>query len=365
MNRVVTAVSLAAVIATSSAAFAQAKKAPVKKAAASTTAPAAQNKTIVLGTTQLPGDFGKLGQTYTIGKDAPINFTLDSAHYAIDRFTVNSNTWAPKKDEKLLVLRFTVHNPLPREQSYYWGSIRFTAVDALDTNREAVQTVVRTGVYDQGAFNTSLKPAQKVQLETVIVVPANGQVPKLIVEREKNAPVIRYDLRGKVAAVPAPFADAADSTGSTALAEVPVQAGTFYPLAVYDVKLDSVEYTTEALAKREPKPGYRYVTATFTVKNASKSERAYYWGYFDATLRDADGEKVDFQQALLKASRNEVAQGNLEPGEETRVRLFFPVPEKVNAKTLYLRESYLSGNKGRVLAFDLDKAPVNTAATTP
>jgi hypothetical protein len=30
---------------------------------------------VVLGTTQLPGDFGQLGTTYTIGKAEPINFT--------------------------------------------------------------------------------------------------------------------------------------------------------------------------------------------------------------------------------------------------------------------------------------------------
>ncbi len=37
-------------------------------------------------------------------------------------------------------------------------------------------------------FNTDLKPAQKVELRTVIVVPAAGTVPKLIVEHHPAAP---------------------------------------------------------------------------------------------------------------------------------------------------------------------------------
>ena len=48
------------------------------------------------------------------------------------------------------------------------------------------------------------------------MVPAAGVVPKLIVEREQGAPVIRYDLRGKVKALPQPFADPSDTTGATA-----------------------------------------------------------------------------------------------------------------------------------------------------
>src|SRR5689334_6242046 len=73
---------------------------------------------VVLGTKQLPGDFGQFGTTYTIGKTRPVNFTLRSAEYTTTPFYVGNNTWVPKADEKLLVLHYTVHNPVAREQSY-------------------------------------------------------------------------------------------------------------------------------------------------------------------------------------------------------------------------------------------------------
>jgi hypothetical protein len=333
-------------------------KPPVKAKPAAAKPPANKGKQgpIVLGTTQLPGDFGKFGQTYTIGKYAPLNFTLTSARYTVDRFSVGNNVWTPKADEKLLVLKFTVHNPRPQETNLSWSSFRFTAVDAQDTNREYIQAIVRTGQYGEG-LNVNLKPAQKVECEVAILVAANGVTPKLIVQRDADAPVVRYDLRGKVDAVPAPFLDPAATDGATTRNEVPATAGTYYPLAALDVKLESTGSLAEKVPSRELKPGYRNFTATFSVKNPTPVKRNYYWSHWEAELRDADGEKVPYTQALLKASRLETgAGGDLEPGEEARFRFFFPLPENVQAKTLYLRDRSWTGGKGRVLVFDLSSA---------
>jgi hypothetical protein len=366
LRSIVLTVGLAAVlsVAASPAAHAQkgAKK-PAPPAKKPPVAPAVNKGPIVLGTTQLPGDFGKLGQTYTIGKREPINFTLDSVRYTADRFTVGNNTWTPKADEKLMILRYTVHNPLPKVQNYSWGQLKFTAVDAADTNREYIQAVRRAGVIDSG-FNADLKPAQKVQIEAAILVPASGVVPKLIVQRENDAPVIRYDLRGKVEKLPTPYADPADAEGATALKEVPVKAGEVGSLGPFDIKLESVAYTDESLGGREVKKGYRNVSAVFTIKNVAASKQRYYWGDFDVTGRDAEGEKVPYTQAMLKPSRNEKTDGDLEPGEEVRVRFYFPVPKEVSAKTMALKDLRTSGRDGRALVFDLTSAPAGQATAS-
>jgi hypothetical protein len=331
--------------------------APPKKPAANPAAKRAASGPIVLGTTQMPGDFGKFGQTYTVGKSTPINFTLDSARYAAERFTIGPNIWVPKRDEKVLVLRFTVHNPLPRTQRFYWADLKFTAVDATDTNREYIQAVRRAGVQD-ARFEAELKPAQKVQIETAIVVPAAGEVPKLIVEREAGAPVIRYDLRGKVGKLPAPFADPADATGATPAKEPTFAAGTPAPVGAMDVTLEAVgSIAGPAYNGDSPKPGYRYATVLVTLKNVTAAKRRYYWGDFDATARDADGEKVPFTQSMLKGTRNEKADGELEPGESVRVRFYFAVPESVQLKTVTLRDTAYSGVNGRPVVFDLTGAP--------
>ena len=328
------------------------KKAPAKKAPAPAKKPAAAKPAasgpIVLGTKQLPGDFGKLGATYTIGKSSPINFTLRSAEYRVDRFSVGSNVWGQEADQKLLVLHYTVHNPTKEELSFYWASLTFTAVDSQDINHEYIQAVIREGDPKATPVNVSLKPAQKLDVVTAVVVPAEGVVPKLIVQREEGAAVVRYDLRGKVKPLPAPFADPADASGATALKRVPAQAGVSYPLGLFDVTLDSTAFTTAALNEEAPEEGKRYFTAIFTIKNPTKDARSYYWATFEPLLKDADGETVEYNQVLLKASRDEKVNAELEPGDEARIRFFFTVPSDLGVKSLWLKEG-----DSRTLMFDV------------
>jgi hypothetical protein len=351
-SRFVSALAAGALLLSTSPAFA-AGLPPKKPAVVKPADPAAAKGPIVLGTTQLPGDFGKLGQTYTIGKRDPINFTLDSARYVADRFFVNGRGTYPKADEKLLVLRFTVHNPQPRDVYFDGARLTLTAVDAQDTNHVASGEAVRAGVTDQPAFGAALKPAQKVQLETVIRVPAKGEAPKLIVQREDGAPVIRYDLRGKAAPVAAPFADPADTTGATALKDVPVAPGAYVPFGGYDLKVESVAAVTGKLNGYAPQAGSRYLTVICSLRNATGADQPYYPQYFDTTLRDADGEKVAGNHSMLKASRDELASGKLAPGEEARVRFFFPLPTGVKAKSFTISEGLFGGRDGRTLTFDL------------
>lgn len=328
-------------------AAAKSKKAPAKKTAA-----AKPGGPIVLGTTQLPGDFGKLGQTYTIGKSQPVNFTLNSAEYTVMPFISGGNWHGPTAEQKLLMLHYTVHNPRPSEFPYSWSAIRFTAVDASDTNRTYITAVNREGTTDN--LSLSLKPAQKVGVVAAIMVPAAGVVPKLIVECEQGAPVIRYDLRGKVKALPEPFADPADSAGASARKEVPVPAGVFASMAAMDMRLDEVAFTTEALGRAEPQSGGRLVTAVFTIKNRGPGTLSYAWSTFNAVLKDTDGEKTEYNQVLLKARRDEPAQGNLAPGEEAKVRFAFPLPKDVAPKSLSITEnSVVSHETARVFVFDL------------
>ncbi len=330
-------------------------KPPVVKTTATPpikTTPTKPTGPIVLGTTQLPGDFGQFGTTYTIGQHEPINFTLKSAEYSIVPVTIGNMTWVPKADEKLLVLHYTVHNPNPAEFGYDWWSIRFIVVDGKDTNHEYIQAIGREGTTER--LSIRLKPAQKIDVYAAVVVPANGVVPKLMVEREKGAPIIRYDLRGKVTALPAPVADESDSTGATVRPVIAVPAGVSQQIGVFDVKIDQVSYVEGPLGRQTPKPGMRWMTATVNVKNKSGRNERYVWSDFRAELVDADGEKTPAVQALVKASRDEVAYGEVAPGEEARFRFLFPVPQNVTGKMLRLAEGKMvHATTARVFSFDL------------
>lgn len=304
--------------------------------------------TEVAGTTQLAGGEGELGKTYTLGKRDPLNFTLRSAEFTVSRVTIGTTVYAPKAGEKLLVLHYTVQNPQKQEENLSWRSFKFTAVDSKDVNQVFDSYVAREGTTE--SLDVSLKPAQKIDVVVVWPVPAAGVIPKLIVERGGGdaAPVLRYDLRGKVKPLSAPFADPADASGSTALEEVPVKAGSYYPLKYFDLRLETVSFTTDPMNKKGPEGGRRYLVATIAIKNAITRPVGYSWGTFKFELKDADGEKTKFNGYLIKAGRDEHAEGELKPGEEYRFRVYFELPQDLAGQTLYVAEG-----DSRTYAFDI------------
>ncbi|WP_019587832.1 hypothetical protein [Deinococcus apachensis] len=219
---------------------------------------------VVQGTTQLAGVAAKLGQTFTLGKGSPLNFTLLKAEYSVGRVVIGKTVYFPKAAEKLLVLHFTVHNPQKAEVRCYWPDLRSTAFDAQDRGFSYVQAVAHDGTSESLAVR--LKPAEKLNVMTVIRVPAAGVVPKLMVQREGDGEVLRYDLRGGVQPFAKGLADPTDASGATPLAQVPTALKTFSPLERFKVRLDEVKFTQEALNGDAPAVGQRYLSAVFTLR---------------------------------------------------------------------------------------------------
>jgi len=330
-----------------------AKTTPAKPAAPATTTPAKPAAPVVQGTTQLAGHDGVLGQTFTLGKDQnAINFTLKSAEYAVHRVTIGEHVYAPKANEKLLILRYTVHNPQKIDRPYGWNTIRFTAVDAKDVNHAPDNYVGRDGTTD--LLDIQLKPAQKIDAFAVLAVPAAGPVPKLIVSVNDQSGVLRYDLRGKAKGLGAPFADPSDPTGASAREVVPMQLGAYAPLGLFDMKLEAVALTRDPIGGRTPDEGKRFLVATVSIRNGSgKSAQPAEWTFstFKFLLRDADGEDQRFEDYLFKVTRDEHAEGQLRPSEEARFRIYFELPDGVAGKTLSVQE-----HGSRTLAFDVSSA---------
>lgn len=304
----------------------------------------------VQGTAQLAGGEGMLGKTYTLGKaDNALNFTLRSAEYSLAPVTMNTYVYSPKASEKLLVLHYTVQNPQKREVSVSYSAFKFTAVDAKDVNHVFGNYVAREGSSD--VYSSSLKPAQKIDLYAAFTVPAAGPIPKLIAERGDGSPVARYDLRGKVRALTSPFADPADASGASVKAEIPVQAGTFYPMSSLGVKFEGATYSSDKFEGRSPDSGKRYLVGTFTVKNLLGSTAQpvnYSYGSFKVTLRDTEDGQQTFGGYLIKPSRDEHAEGTLNAGDEARFRVYFVLPGDLAAKTLSISE-----NNSHTYSFDV------------
>ena len=304
------------------------------------------------GTQQLAGGFGEIGKGYTIGKDAPLNFTLRSAEFTLTRQTMRE-VYAPKANEKLLLLRFTVQNPNKFDVGINYAAFKITAVDDGDRNAEFDCYWARDGQTDE--LNTALKPAQKVDVVAVWPVAANAKIPKLIVQRGDGTPVVRYDLGGKIKGLAAPFADAKDPTGSTALEVVTAQAGTYYPMAALDVKLEGTAYSGEQMDGRKPEAGKRFLIATFAVKNGTGNRSVNYsYSNFSIDLTNNEGDTVKFNGYIIKPARDEQANGDLKPGAETRFRAYFELPEGVTGKALAIAENF--NGLSRQYVFDVSGA---------
>jgi hypothetical protein len=322
------------------------KKPPVKPASAP---PGKQP--IVLGTKQLPGDFGQIGTTYTIGnRGEELNFTLLSAEYSVGRKIMSpilgERYYVPPANQKLLVLRYTVQNPTPQDSRMFDQSFRFTAVSSKDTNHSDLMRVTR--VTDEENVDFGLKPAQKVEVTTAVIVPAGGEIPKLIVQRGDGA-VIRYDLRGKVKPLPAPFADPADKTGATPIATVNATLDTYYPFEAYDMKVTGVAYSNDNPEPDAPpaENGERFLVVTITFRGTKEARRLFDQS-IQGRIKTEDGEEMERTGAFVRANRKATFDGTLDNGQEVPIRLVFRVPKEMKPKTLILNEP-----EHRRLSFDI------------
>ncbi len=288
-----------------------------------------------LGTTQLSGENAQIGTTYTLGKVNPINITVNSIRYMVERVPIGTTVFAPKSGEKLLMITYTLHNPQKRDFGIAWSTLNFTVVDSNNTNRKYVQDVGMDTTHEKGYI--ALKPAQKAKFYTLITVPAKGEMPKLIIESGDHL-VLRYDLRGKVLPLSAPIADPNDKSGATALEEVPAQPNTFYPYGLFDLKLDSIELSDQPIHGRVPKKGNKYLVYKVTAKNCSVNKCGVAWSTFEPTLMDADGAEIKWNSDTLYASRDDNVSMSVESGKEFRFRQYFEVPEDLDLQTLSIKE---------------------------
>ena len=295
---------------------------------------------VVMGTKQLPGDFGKIGTTYTIGKGSPLNFTLTGAEYRADRFvggefTGNTHGWVPDKSQKILVIQYSVQNPLPREQVLSYLSFDLTAVSA-DSQNAKVLNKPWVGSNTKYA-DVTLKPGQKVTATAAFFVSAEGETPKLIVQRggDAQAAVVRYDLRGKVAKLPASYSD----DGFTAKPQVEVSSNGKFPLGGIDVAVTSVEKAaTPAVMDGFDSSKDQWVVKLDATGVAPEPARLYY-GSLKIRVKTDDGDAIDLPnyRHLLRASRDEVYDAQIPVGETISVRMILELPKGTKPKSLVLQ----------------------------
>jgi hypothetical protein len=306
---------------------------------------------VVKGTVQMAGDNGKLNVTYTIGKVDPINITLTDVRYSVIREVVGNDVVAPSKEEKLLVIDFVAHNPNPKAISFSGAMLKFTGVDQESVNREHRGNFTRAKTGE--IFYAELKPAQKVELRTVIVVPAAGTVPKLILEHRTGGPVLRYDIKPNLKPLPAIFADPKDETGMTAAEIYNCPPDTYFPMAQIDIKLvpGSVATHGHKFGPNTTGDGRIHASVKLTMKG-QHPQSAFF--RFQAELIDEDGEKYPVVKWAPVSSEEHVNR-RLEIGEEYTMRFVAVISEKAKLKTLKVMDTSF-GKPSRTYVFALGSA---------
>jgi hypothetical protein len=181
-------------------------------------------------------------------------------------------------------------------------------------------------------------------------------IPKLIVQSSNNndqEPVVRYDLSQKVKALPAPYNDASDPSGATALASITAKAGVFVPMRFSSLRLDGATFA-DTFDQRAASGGKRWLIVTMTLKNdipAGGANLDVGDCSFGVVLTASDNETDSRQRcglALYKGGREERLRVEVAPGGESVLRLVFEVPSDVTGKSLAITEE-----KARTVVFDL------------
>ncbi len=299
--------------------FAQkASKPPVKK-----------NKPARAGTAQLPGDNGKLGVVYAMGpKGDQLFFKLESAALET-RAAFVENTLVAKANEKLLVLTFTVQNPQNAETLFRFDSLGFTCVAPDDQNWEFSGYVYNPAT--KKPISTNLKPAQKIQAVAAFPVHGVGPINKLMVQRGE-APVLRYDLRGKVKPLTGPFA----GNGIDTVGEGKAELGTPFALGPLDVTVEKVEPVAPG-GELEPEEERTYFGATVNVVNNTLQPVFFRFDVLTPLMRDSDGAEMDYCKLLLGDSYRDV-DGDIPPKGTVRCRYVFSTPVGTKPTELVLTD---------------------------
>lgn len=293
---------------------------------------------VVLGTKQLPGEFGKFGTTYTIGKDLPFNFTLLSAEYRVDRFLGDDGSgimgWMPKKDEKLLVLKYSVQNPNKTDARLWYGTFNIIGITGDDQN---IQILNRPIIGSNKKYmDVQLKPAQKATLTAVMRVPGDGELPKLMIQckYEPKAAVIRYDLRGKVAKLGTEFSE----DGFTPKKTFAGALDKWLPFPAFDVKVSSFAKNETPIASLGTPKGSTQWIAKVSVKGFADQANRLWYGCIDFSIKTADGDLIEprVQDRLLRMSSEQTFDGPIRVDEEMSFRLVVDLPDGVSPSELRL-----------------------------
>jgi hypothetical protein len=308
---------------------------------------------------------GIYGKPYRPGVSQPIRFTLQRATYMATRLVAGGRIFAPTAEQKLLLLHFSVHNAASYPVQIYQGIVRFRAVDGDGNTYKPIDVWgISNGAGAALGLNHTLNPGKSAHLYTAIFLPAAGAIEHLTILPEfDEPPAIRYDLRGNIKGLAAPYVDPDDDTNSTALATMPATVGATYSLGWLDVKVLGISYTSTPLGiYEEVWEDMRILVVRLWIKNASLGAHQIFREKFRLSLLTEGDYPIAWQGGVTRTNSTEEANFDLKKGGDAQVLLYAMVPADRLPHTLTLCELYPMEGVGnalasRALSLDLRELP--------
>lgn len=278
---------------------------------------------------QMPGDNGKVGTPYQLGKKGDeLVFTLEKVEFA-SRFFWAQDAIFPKEKQRLLVLTYSVQNPASGtgDRGFFDQSFAFTVVSPDDENfvTDSMGANGAAAIHPdrRDRMNIQLKPAQKVRALAVVSIHPKGPVNKLIIQRGKGTPVLRYDLREKVAPLTGSFAA---SEGKDKLEVGSALMTQNVDLGPWDIVVEKMAEEPAAIGDFTVEPGHKYVVLTVLIKNASLTPYPLHNSIIRTKVTDVDGGELPDSQYWAKNSTPErFSQMTVAPGAQVRLRMLYHV----------------------------------------
>ncbi len=273
------------------------------------------------GTFQLPGDNGKLLTTYQLGaKGSELHFTLDSARFDT-YFPAPIDMYVAGAKERLLILNFTVQNPLNRDQKLASSSFQFTAISPDDENFEFRGYLLHAT--KKTHLDQTLKPAQKVKCTVVMAIYTEGPVSKLMVQRGSGA-VLRYDLTGKVGKFVSVFTrNGIDLLDSGTTLQKFDNGALMGPFAI---NFEGMTYTNDAIKGYKPDGGSTYLCIDIAFTNVMMMPAGIGFQYFRPEIVLQGGEKLSWNSDLINRTNDASIGQDVDPAASVAGRYYFKIP---------------------------------------
>lgn len=270
----------------------------------------------------------KVGIPERLGdKGSELQFTLDSAAIA-SRYPAPEDTIIAITKERLLVLTFTVTNPVAREQRAAPGSFNFLVQGSAPQPYEGRGYFYHPAKHTR--YETFLKLGQKVQFVTIVPIYAEGPVTNLKIRRGAKSSV-QYNLSNSTVKSTSTFSP----DGISLTAEAAVKMNETFDCAGFDMTIFDSGIAREIGPIKAP-AGKQLIYFSVRYKNALLRPNPLGFQIVTPTLLDASGQSISWTSEIISDATNKDLYQDLAPGETVSGKYVFVGPTGVRPQTLRL-----------------------------